>query len=319
MSQIGSVVFSGFSVSYYALLAVLLYLCTAAALPFVFRRHGIRAGRAVLFAVFAALLGLLLGRSVYCAVHTDLFLDPFGDPLGIAPFFDLSMGSLSIIGVLAGVLLATLPASARSGVTASHMLDAAVVPGLMFFAAMRFIEPLSGQGYGSLTELRFFCTVPFGIQNGWGGWSVSVCFLEGVLLLALAFFLIRPKWNRSGSRTLCALVLLAACQIMPESLRRDSALRIFIFARVTQVGYAVLLFVCACIAWRRAAVRGISARTAAAEIAAVIFGILLLIGCEYALDKTEWSHILIYGIMILILSLLALLIIRRIRAEDRTC
>lgn len=317
MSQIGSVSLFGVSVSCYALLAALLYLCAAAALPFVFRRHSLSASRAVIFAVSAALLGLLAGRSLYCAVHTDLFLDPFGDPLGFAPFFDLSVGSFSVIGILAGVLLASLPAAVRSGSRASCLLDAALVPGLLFFAAMRFIEPFSGQGYGPLTELPFFCIVPFGIQNGRGGWSVSVCFIEGLLLLVLAFSMIRLKWNRSGSRTLCALVLVAACQIMPESLRRDSALRIFIFARVTQIGYAVLLFACACIAWRRAAVRGISGRTIAAETAAVLFGILLLIGCEFALDKTVWSDTLIYGIMILILCFLAFLVIRRIRTEDR--
>ena len=307
----------GSSISLYALLAALLCLCAAAALPFIFRRHTLPAGRGVIYAVSAALLGLLLGRAVYCAVRTDLFMDPFGDSLGLSPAFDLSRGSISVIGVLAGVLLASLPASLRSGSPASRLLDAAVIPGLLLFAAMRFIEPLSGEGYGPLTELPFLCFTPLGIQNGWGGWSFSVCFLEGVLALITAAFMLRPKWNRTGSRVLCALVLLAACQIVPESLRRDNALFIFIFARVTQVGYAVILFACGAIAWHRGAVRGLSGKVIAAEAAAVLSGIVLLIGCEYALDKTDWSPVLIYAVMILILALLAFLLIRRIRTEDR--
>lgn len=316
MSQIETVSLFGLSVSLYALLAALLCLCAAAALVFSFRHRSFPAGRAVLFAFLGILFGLLLGRGVYCAVRSDMMLDPFGRSLGLAPLFDLSIGSLSIVGVLAGVLLASLPASLRSGVSASRLLDAAVIPGFLLFAAMRFIEPLCGQGYGPMTDVPFFNRVPFGIQNGWGGWSVSVCFFEGVLILAVTLFLIRSRWKRSGSLVLCALVLLAACQIMPESLRRDGALRIFIFARVTQIGYAVLLFTCAVISWRRAAVRGIAGKTLAAEIAAVLFGILLLIGCEFALDKTDWSHYLVYGIMILILILLSALILRRIRTED---
>ena len=137
-------------------------------------------------------------------------------------------------------------------------------------------------------------------------------------MLVTALCLSRTRWKRNGSLALCALVLLAACQVMPESLRRDGALRIFVFARVTQIGYAVILFVCAVLAWRRAAVRGISRKTLAAEAAAVLFGIVLCIGCEFALDKTDWSHILVYGIMILVLVFLAFLILRRISTEDRS-
>ena len=318
MSQIEMVSLPGFSVSLYALLAVLLCVCAAAALVFCFRRRSLSAGRALLFAVLAALLGLLLGRIIYCAVHSELLTDPFGRSLGLAPLFDLSIGSLSVVGILAGFLLASLSASLGSGAPASRLLDAAVLPGLLLFAALRFIEPLCGQGYGPMTELPAFCLVPLGIQNGWGEWSVSVCFLEGILVLITALCLSRTRWKRDGSLALCALVLLAACQVMPESLRRDGALRIFVFARVTQIGYAVLLFGCAAVAWRRAAVRGLSRKAPAAEAAAVLLGILLCIGCEFALDKTDWSHILVYGIMILVLAFLAFLILRRIRTEDRS-
>ena len=318
MSQIDMVSLPGFSVSLYALLAALLCICAAAALVFCFRRRSLSAGRALLFAVLAALLGLLLGRIIYCSVHSELLTDPFGRSLGLAPLFDLSIGSLSVVGILAGFLLASLPASLGSGASASRLLDAAVLPGLLLFAGLRFIEPLCGQGYGPMTELPAFCLVPLGIQNGWGEWSVSVCFLEGLLVLVTALCLSRTRWKRNGSLALCALVLLAACQVMPESLRRDGALRIFVFARVTQIGYAVILFVCAVLAWRRAAVRGISRKTLAAEAAAVLFGIVLCIGCEFALDKTDWSHILVYGIMILVLVFLAFLILRRISTEDRS-
>ncbi len=317
MSQIETVSFFGHSVSLYALLAALLCFCAAAALVFSFRRQSIPTGRAALFAFLGALFGLLFGRAIYCAVRSDMMLDPFGRSLGLTPFFDFSIGSFSVVGVLAGVLLSSLPASLRSGMSASRLLDAAVIPGFLLLAAMRFIEPLCGQGYGPMSESPVFCLVPFGIQNGWGVWSISVCFFEGLLVLAVIFFLLRTRWNHAGSLTLCALVLLAACQIMPESLRRDGALRIFIFARVTQIGYAVLLFTCAAIVWHRASVRGVAVRSLVIEITAVLFGILLLIGCEFGLDKTDWSHYLVYGIMILILVILSVLIMRRIQTEDR--
>ena len=315
MNQTIAFSLAGFPVSLYSLLALLLCLCAAAVLPLFFRRRGLSARSALLYALSAALLGLLIGRGIYCAVRTDLFLDPFGRSLGFTPFFNLNLGSLSVAGVLAGVLLAAPLSAGRKN--AAAVLDAAAVPGLFLFAALRFIEPLSGQGYGPLTEVPLLCRIPFGIRNGWGEWSLSVCFLEGLILLVIALALLRVSTKRAGTLALCALVLLAACQIVPESLRRDGALRIFIFARVTQICYAAILFGSALAAWIRGRKRGLGKKRIGTETAAVLLGILLLIGGEFALDKTEWPDALIYAAMLLTLALMTLLILRRIREEDR--
>ena len=317
MNQIQTVSLFGRPVSLYALLAALLCLCAALVLPLFFRRRGLPCRKAFLYAPAAAVLGLLLGRGVYCAVRTDLFLDPFGRSLGLAPFFDLNLGSLSVIGILAGVLLAALLFALSGKCSASAVLDAAVLPGLLLFSALRFIEPLSGQGFGPITESSLLGRIPFGIQNGWGEWSLSVCFLEGVLLLVIALCLWKCRTNKTGTLVLFALVLVSASQIVPESLRRDGALRIFIFARVTQIGYAVMLFGAAVAAWIRGSRRGLAGKTILTEAAEVLLGVLLLIGGEFALDKTEWSNVLIYAVMLLVLAAMAVLVIRRIRTEDR--
>lgn len=317
MNQAELFTLCGQPVSLYALLAALLALCAAASLPFFFRRRRLPGRAAAVYVPAALLLGLLLGRSLYCAVRTDLFLDPLGRSLGAAPFFNLGLGSLSVVGLLAGVLLAALPAARLNRVSAAAVLDAAAVPGLLLFAALRFIEPISGQGYGPLTDLPLFCRVPLGIRNGWGEWSLSVCFLEGVILLVTALCLWKTETKAAGSLALYALVLLSACQIVPESLRRDGALRVFVFARVTQIGYAVILLGSASAAWIRGARRGLDRKVILAEASAVLLGILLLIGGEFALDRTDWPEVLIYAGMLLVLFLISLPVLRRIRTEDR--
>ena len=317
MGRIQTVSLLGREVTLYSLLAVCFSLICGLALAYRFKKRGWKTRNGLLFSLMAALLGVLLGRIVYCLVRYDMFEDPMGRSLGLRPFFELNVGSLSVIGVIGGVLLAALILGKAMKKSAGAVLDAASVPGLFLFFLLRLVEPLSGQGFGPLMENPVLCWVPLGMQNGWGDWSLSVCFMEAVILLSLCAAAAIMKPRREGTLALCVLFLLAVCQVVPESLRRDNVLRIFIFARVTQIGYAVILFCCALAAWLRGRKRGLPRRTIFIEAGLVLLGIVLLIAGEFALDKTSWPDGAIYAVMLLILSLMAVLILRRILQEDR--
>ena len=307
----------GRDISFYGLLTAWLILAAGVALVDVYRNRGWRKRDGALFALAAIFLGLLLGRTVYCLVRYDMFEDAMGRSLGIRPFFDLGAGSLSVIGIIAGVLLAAAIAAKRQRAPLGAVLDAAAVPGLFLFFVLRLIEPLAGQGYGPLLETPALCWSPLGIQNGWGEWSLSVSFVEAVLLLVIGAVTASMKTKKTGTRAMMALLLLAACQIVPESLRRDNVLRIFIFARVTQIGYAVTVFGSAVAAWMRGIRQGVKKKTVLGEAALVLLGIGLLIAGEFALDKTKWPDGAIYAVMLLILALITALILRRMLLEDR--
>lgn len=109
-----------------------------------------------------------------------------------------------------------------------------------------------------------------------------------------------------------ALTLIAGLLIVPETLRQDDVLWILIFAPLTRIGYAVLLFVVLA-----AALRGFPHKTAFRELAPLLAGVALLAGAEFAPDKSDWPHILIYAAMIAVCAVTTWMAVRRILIRNR--
>lgn len=309
----------GGTVSLYAFCLVLGALVACVWTVYRAHRCGTGEGGAVFFSALSGALGLLLGRAIYCGVRFNvLFYDPMGDFVGFEPFVDLNQGGVSVIGVIFGVLLAALLAGAvsRKGLA---LLDSAAVPGLALFAWARFVEPLSGMGFGDVIENEAFCRFPFAIENSWGDYCLSVCFIEAVLaaLLALIMLIAGRFCRKKGTVGGIALALLCVSQIMPESLRHDDVLMMFIFARVSQMGYAVLLAGTLAAGLIRGGRRGLNGKTIALEIILLLLGVGVLIGAEFALDKTNWPDEAVYAGMIATLLALGFLVVRRLAKEDR--
>ena len=313
MNEIPYVSFLGGDVTLFCLLAAALCLLAGAGMIYLWRKKGRGVRAAALFCAGSALRGLLLGRAVYCAVRFDsIFYDEMGDYAGLSRFFTMETGGLNVLGILAGCLLTAWIVSKVTGDRPGELLDAAALPGLLLFAAIRLIEPLSGQGYGMLIEQGALQWAPLSIDNGWGTWSLSVCFIEAVLLLVSALLVWRLPVKRPGARAMLALALIAGLQIVPETLRQDDVLWILIFAPLTQIGYAVLLF-----GTLFAALRGFPRKTALRELGLLLAGIALLTGDEFALDKSDWPHLLIYAGMIAVSAAMTGMTVRRILIRDR--
>lgn len=310
----------GGSISFYAFCVVLGALI--ACVWTVYRAHKYRAGdgSAVFFSVLSGALGLLLGRVIYCAVRfDDLFYDPMGDYIGLAPFLDLNQGSLSVIGAILGVLLAALLVGAISGKGGLVLLDSAAVPGMALFAWVRFVEPLSGTGFGDVITDEAFRRFPFAIENSWGDYSLAVCMIEAALavLIALAMLIAGRFCRKKGTLGGITLALLCVSQIMPDSMRQDNVLYLFIFARVSQMGYGLLLMGALAGGLIRGGKRGLSGKTIALEIILLLVGIGAIIGAEFALDKTNWPDTAVYVGMIVALLGMGILVIHRLAKEDR--
>ena len=173
---------------------------------------------ALTHAALTAVLGLFLARAIYAAVcWYDIFLDAMGNFQGVGAFFDPTIGSMNVIGFLAGLLIAAPIAARLTRVNTASLLDASVLPALTMYILARLIEPLTGQGYGDLMEME-----------------VCVCWLEAaltVLLLAVCILFLHKKCRRPGTYFQYALVLWCLTQILPESLRCDEALFVLVFAR----------------------------------------------------------------------------------------
>lgn len=307
--------FLGLPITTYALLTVICCVAVPISLVPYFRRKQLLPLVPV-YTLVAVALSLVLGRSLYCSVHaSSIFYDPMGRFLGLAPLFDLRIGSISVIGVALGCLFAAWIAARLMRTSFSVLLDMLCIPLTLLFSIMRFIEPLSGQGFGPTVTSPLLVWAPLSIRNGWGGWAISICFLEAVLLLVIAFILKRVKFQRTGNRFLLALLLITASQLIPESLRRDDALKIFTFARVNQIGFVTLFFAGCVFCWLRSSNEHSKGKIP--ELLLIVLGILLLIAGEFALDKTQWPDELIYLVMLIILLGMLTPILRRLFRTDR--
>ncbi|MDD6051929.1 MAG: hypothetical protein PUC00_11810 [Clostridiales bacterium] len=286
----------------YPLLMAALALCTIAAGMLFAPRRGMQPLHMGLYGVLAACLGLLLGRGIHCAVcWYDIFLDELGQLRGIAPFFDPALGSVNIMGVVAGMLLAAPITAALTKQRAASILDAAVVPALALFILARAIEPLSGQGYGDFM-----------------GHDVCVCWVEAVLtavLLGCVPFL-RRRSRRAGTLAQYVLTLWCLVQILPESLRCDEALFVLVFARVTHLGLAFTIGIMLIRLLVQGARQGLTARDITVDALALAAGIGLCIATIFALDKTNLPKLLVYAGMLLSIAELGFILCRRIHKED---
>lgn len=320
MKQILSISILGMDFSLYFLLLVAGFVIACAGVDAAAERAGVKSLGAILYSLLSAVLAVVLGRIVYCAVRFDwLFYDELGEFTGLWPLIDPKAGSLNVIGVLLGCLLAAPIAGAITKQKASSYLHCAAIPGVFLFAFARLIEPLSGQGYGEMLSNEKFCFFPLALENGMGEYALSVCFIEAVLALIVGIVLLflRSRYEKPVSLGLAALTLLAVSQIVPESLRRDDVLYLFIFARVTQIGYAVILAGSLFAALAMGIKRGLGKGRAFAEALLMLLGIAACVGGEFALDKTNLPNLVVYLAMIAVLIGLALLNLGRIRKEDR--
>lgn len=305
-------------VTLYGLLAALGALAAWGGCILLSPSHRIRRGKMVLYGPLAAFLGLLLGRLIYCALMSDdLFYDEMGHSLGLSPFFDLSQGSVCVIGVIAGCLLAAPLTGALTEEKAGRLLDAAALPGLLFFAFARLIEPLSGHGYGIDVETEALQFFPLMLENG----GLAVCYIEAALalLIAAALLPVRSRCCREGTLFLTALTLLSVSQILPESFRQDEYLFIFIFARVNQLGHALFLALALILALIRGKGQPRFVRSGAIDLLLLLLGAGVCIAAEFSLEGKlgfHWPDLIIYGIMGLALCGMAFVTLRRVWKGD---
>jgi prolipoprotein diacylglyceryltransferase len=116
-------------------------------------------------------------------------------------------------------------------------------------------------------------------------------------LVLFVFLLIRITKRRADGDTVIAFLLLfGAGAIVLESLRYDRFLSIS-FVGLQQIAAAVMLAIGVVIAYVRG--RNQKPRLAVAALISLPLMVGIVLGLEFALDRTTWNKILLYAIMIL--------------------
>lgn len=295
--------------------------CLAVAVFLLFhqsRKAGLKAALPLLFVLMAVPTSLFLGRLIYCLVrYEDIFFSETGEFAGLGNFFTPSPYGFSIIGIILGTLISAVFSARAQGIRTSALTDAAALPAALLIAFCRWLEPLNGQGYGDFVETPVLQHFPLSISSEMGDYFLSVSFIQGSLAIVLfaALLLMGKQLDARGLKTVFFLLFFTASQILPESFRRDDALFIFIFARVTQVGYAVLFSLTAfTVFWRHAQSTG-QVSGFYLNSGLILLGVVICILCEFALDKTNYPKSAVYAVMALTLLMMSLFTWPKARIE----
>jgi prolipoprotein diacylglyceryltransferase len=282
------------------------------------RKAGLKARLPLLFVLVAVPTSLFLGRLLYCLVrYEDIFFSETGEFTGLGNFFAPSPYGFSIVGIILGALISAYSLARAQGIKTSIITDAAALPAALLIAFCRWLEPLNGQGYGDFVETPVLQHFPLSISSEMGDYFLSVSFIQGSLAIMLfaALLLMGKRLDARGLKTVFFLLFFTASQILPESFRRDDALFIFIFARVTQVGYAVLFSLTAfTVFWRNAKSTG-QVIQFYLNSGLILVGVVICILCEFALDKTNYPKAAVYAVMAVTLLLMSLYTWPKARVE----
>lgn len=240
------------------------------------------------FLIFVIPLGVILGRGMYVLIRLNFFLS-WENALALRFW----QGGYSIWGLILAFLIAGIFAAKRTGFRPSVLLDALVPYALLMLALGRFCEGFAGQGFGQEAPetLRFF---PFAVINEYEEWRYAIFMLEG--LAALLFILVVLKQEAgTGNGTRLAVILFCASQILFESLRKDEVLS-WGFVKASQMFSAITLY--ALLVYGLYGHKN-NAWKAPRHLAQAAFFLLIfvIVGLEFALDKTNIDTNIIYLVM----------------------
>ena len=239
-------------------------------------------------ALFTIIPAFVFARLCYCLARFSFYFLEMG-PMSVLRTWE---GGFMLYGAALGALLGAGLLARKRGADVAATLDELACPGLLAVAVCRLGEWTVGEGMGTWVENPVLMRLPIAVCNEYGEWQLAVFLFAALTALVLLFYAIRVKAG-SGERMLSALLLYACCQVVLESLRMDSCLKVG-FVRVSQVISAVVILGVTMIRAGRSGGR----RIILLRAVLVVLLVALIGGIEWALDKTVVSNILLYAVMI---------------------
>ena len=260
----------------------------------------LKPGTAPLTFVVSAVCGILVSRISFCLLNRELGRMT---PLSFWP--QLAGGGFSMFGLIGGIYTGGVISAKIMKERIGKVIDSLSLAVLPLIAAERFGESRIEDFDISRPLDNTFLSGSF-LATGGDEPCLATYYVASAaavaLFLALTFRLVRKK--RQGDLTVAFLLLFGASAIITESLRYDRFLSIS-FVGLQQIAAALMLAMGIILAARRSN-RPKSVLSVAAMLSIPLMA-GIVIGLEFALDRTTWNKILIYALMILTVSIPAAL------------
>ena len=276
------------------------------------RRRKLKAGTGELLSLLSLVCGIVCSRLFFCLLNPEL-----GRIMPAAGWIRANGGGWSTTGAIGGVLLAAWITARITGQKAGDLLDA----GCLALPLFMIFERL-----GERTTADFDISRVISEETEGGGWLTVqdiygtylavyriAAILAGVLFIILLLVSLSRK-TRSGDVFNLFLLLFGAAGILTESLRSDGFLS-YHFVKFQMVGAALLLgggLLAAALRCGRAPKK---MKIASAVCLFLMVGIV--IGLEFALDRTQVHPVLVYCGMILAIGIPTALGLLEIRTERK--
>ena len=289
-----AVIIEIFGVKVYAfgLYVMLGAICSMITLALLAKHLGLKPGTAPLTALLSMVIGIIISRLTFCLLNQEL-----GRMTPISFWPQLAGGGWSMFGLIGGIFLGGWISGKIMKEKTAKVLDILSVALLPTVIAERIAEnriedfdisrPLDSQLFA-----KSFLAV------GEDEPCLATYYVAAAAALVLfVFLLIRITKRRADGDTVIAFLLLfGAGAIVLESLRYDRFLSIS-FVGLQQIAAAVMLAIGVVIAYVRG--RNQKPRLAVAALISLPLMVGIVLGLEFALDRTTWNKILLYAIMIL--------------------
>lgn len=305
-----AVIIEVFGVRVYAfgLYVTLGALCSMVTLGLLLRSSGVKPGTAPLTALLAMVCGILCSRLAFCLLNQEL-----GQMTPVSFWPQLAGGGWSLFGLIGGIFLGGWVSARIMKEKTGRILD---------ILSVSLLPTVIAERIGENRIEDFDISRP--LDNPWLAKSflavgedepcLATYYVAAAAALVL-FVVLLIRFCRSetdGNTVTAFLLLFGAGAVVLESLRYDRFLSIS-FVGLQQILAAVMLAAGVVIAFARNRKR--KPRLALAALASLPLFVGIVLGLEFALDRTTWNKMLLYAVMIVTVAVPAGMGLRLIRND----
>ena len=288
-----------FTITAYGL-CVLLAVLAGTAVTVLRARKTAGADKALTACLIVIPCALLGARLLYCLATWGNFVNDYEEQGGVLYMLQLWEGGYTLYGGILGGLLALALYARGAGLRTAELADAFAPGAALALVFLRGGEYFTMQGTGLDMENESLWFFPLAAESQYG-WRLPVFFYEALAALIILIVLLCLKERRNGFHARMFLGLLAVTQILLENLRQDEFIMIPIVRAYMRLNMLMGAFVCAALLVmslvRIARRQGGLGRREILRIIVTAAAVGIVIGLEFAFDKSEISVEILYLIM----------------------